>query len=378
MTLRSLLVRSGIVGCAAGLFLFGLLIQTSISDAMDVDWVGRQVGWAVIAVAAGAVVACVPTDWWLRRAWVGYLATLGLLALVPVIGVTRNNSKRWLELGVSIQPSELMKIAFIIAMARLLRWRRRDARAASLLLPGLLFAVPALLIFAQPDLGSALLFVPVALAMLFLSGLPGRQMATILAGGVASGAIGYAFFLQPYQRSRVLSTFQRDSLPLSERMLEGYQLEQSLRSIGIGGLDGQGLGAGLQNQMNALPYRHNDFVFAVVAEETGFIGAALLLALLVGLTWFVLRAALGTRDPGARLICVGVGTLLATQGLIHVGVNLGVVPTTGMTLPFVSAGGSSLVTYALALGLVVAVAGRRPIVFFGELAREQMQRLPAR
>ncbi|MEZ6196512.1 MAG: FtsW/RodA/SpoVE family cell cycle protein [Planctomycetota bacterium] len=373
--ITSFLPRLVILALAGALVAFGLVVQASVSDAMGVDLVTRQLQWCVVAAAAVILLAFVPYSWWVRHAYLVYGGSLFLLALVPVIGVVRNNSRRWLELGVSVQPSELMKFAFIIAMARLLRYRDEGSRAASLLVPGLFFAVPVLMIFAQPDLGTSLLFAPVALAMLFAAGLSVRRTAAILGGGVGFAVIGYAFFLKPYQQARVLSTFFRDRLTDADRLVEGYQLEQALHSVGIGGWWGEGWGAGAQNRMNALPYRHNDFIYSVVCEEWGFVGGLTLVLLMFALLLAIFRVAVATRDPEARLLAVGVGTLIGTQSVVHVGVNLGAVPTTGMTLPFVSAGGTSLLSFAFAIAIVLNLAGRSAFVFASDPVREQMDRL---
>lgn len=371
----SLLHRGTIALFAALLVGFGLIVQMSVEEASGADFVARQIQWCAIALGALAVVAFVPYAWWVRHAFLVYGACLGLLALVPVIGVVRNNSRRWLDLGVSIQPSEVMKIAFIIVLARLLRYRDGEGRWASLLVPGLFFAIPVLMIFAQPDLGTSLLFVPVALAMLFVSGLSLQRMAGILSAGVAFAGVGYLFFLKPYQQSRILSTFFHHRLTTSDRLVEGYQLEQAMRSIGIGGWFGQGWAEGAQNRLNALPYRHNDFIYSVVCEEHGFLGGLLLLGLVFGLVVAILRAGVSNRDPAARLIAVGAGTLIGAQSFVHVGVNLGIVPTTGMTLPFVSAGGTSLLTFAVLIAIVLNLTGRSAFVFGVDPTREQVERL---
>lgn len=370
------LVHRGIIALFAALLVgFGLLIQMSVEEASGADFVARQLQWCAIALGAVAVVAFVPYNWWVRHAFLVYGSCLGLLALVPMIGVVRNNSRRWLDFGVSVQPSEVMKIAFIIVLARLLRYRDGEGKWASLLVPGLFFAIPVLMIFAQPDLGTSLLFVPVALAMLFVSGLSLQRMGGILSAGVGFASLGYVFFLKPYQRSRVLSTFFPDRLTDSDRLVEGYQLEQSIRSVGIGGWFGQGWSDGAQNRLNALPYRHNDFIYAVICEEYGFLGGIFLLALVFALVVSILRAGVSNRDPAARLIAVGAATLIGAQSFVHVGVNLGVVPTTGMTLPLVSAGGTSLLTFAVLIAIVLNLTGRTSFVFGVDPTREQVERL---
>ncbi|MFT7616973.1 MAG: rod shape determining protein RodA [Planctomycetota bacterium] len=358
------------------LALAGLLIQTSILEVTGDFGHRTQWKWVFLSCAAAGIVPFLQFRMVMRRSYDIFVLTLILLALVPLIGVSRNFSQRWLEIGgFSLQPSELMKIAFVLALARLLRFRGDFSRFRNLVPAGALVALPVGLIFAQPDLSTAILFVPTALSMLFVAGAEKKHIGMILCGGALAASIVFAFFLEPYQRERVFSTFGSNTLTKAERAREGYQLEQSINSIAIGGFTGQGWSQGTQNRLNKLPYRHNDFIFAVLAEEFGFLGCTALFACILLLLLLVLRVAYLTRDVAGRLTCVGLGTMFACQSLVHIGVNLGIVPTTGMTLPFVSAGGTSLLTFSVAVSIVASIAKEPARGFGGPSVREQLARL---
>ena len=366
-----------LIGIVCGLLVAGgLVCLASISKAVPFSPEKGQLFWLAPALAIGLFAAIVPFDWFLRRAYFFYALGLGLLILVPVIGIERNGSQRWLLIGgQQLQPSEPMKVLCLLAMARYLRYRTGEWRLQSLFAIGGLAAVPVALIFLQPDLGTATLFVPAALGMLFVSGMDRRQLLVVMIGGMILAGASYSI-LEPYQKERILSTVMRHRLTPAQRQREGYQLEQSLRSVGSGRWFGAGWGDGVQNRLNKLPHRHNDFIFSVLAEEFGFFGGVFVLLLMALLVLLMFRVAMATREPGGRMFCVGAGILYAFQSIVHVGVTLGVVPTTGMTLPFVSYGGSALVTFAMMTGLVVNIArSRPPVLSGGDTTREQMERL---
>ncbi len=377
MTERRLII-AGIACLSLALVITGLTVQSSILDVTGDPGHRTQLKWVALSMVCAALVPWVRYTVMVRRSYEIYGLIMVLLLLVPVIGVTRNHSRRWLELGgLSVQPSELMKIAFVLALARLLRYRGDFTRFRNLIPAGILVALPVGLIFSQPDLSTAVLFIPTTLAMLFVAGAEKKHIGLILLGGALAGGFAFQFVLQPYQKERVISTLRSNSLTQAEMAREGYQLQQSIRSIAIGGFGGQGWAQGPQNRLNKLPYRHNDFVFAVLAEEFGFLGCLALFAAILLLLLLILRVAYLTRDVAGRLICVGLGVLFACQSLVHVGVNLGLVPTTGMTLPFVSAGGTSLLTFSIAMSVVVSIARQRVRGFGGPSTQEQLARLEA-
>ncbi len=363
---------------ALSLAICGLAVQSSVLDVTGNLGHRTQAKWVLLSVFAAGVIPFIRHRVLMRHSYLVFGAVLLLLAAVPIVGVSRNFSQRWLEVGgFSLQPSELMKIAFVLALARLLRYRGDFSKLGNLIPAGLLMALPVGLIFRQPDLSTAILFVPTTLSMLFVAGARKKHIAMILCGGALAAIFVFFFFLEPYQRERVTSTFGSGSMTKAELEREGFQLDQSIQSIGIGGMFGKGWANGTQNRLNRLPYRHNDFIFAVLAEEFGFVGCTLLFGSILTLLLLILRVAYLTRDTAGRLTCVGLGTMFAFQSLVHIGVNLGVVPTTGMTLPFVSAGGTSLLTFSVAMSLVASIVMQPSRGFGGLSIREQLARLEA-
>ena len=216
--------------------------------------------------------------------------------------------------------------------------------------------VPFFLVARQPDLGTALMYVPIALAVLFVGGLPLRAIVAMAVTGAGIAWAAFRFLLHPYQRERVISTFFRENLADYEQAREGFQLLQSLRAIEGGGVSGQGFRLGLVTQSGTMPHAYNDFIFATIAEEHGFVGAGLLLLGVLLLVLACYRVGFVCRDPAGRIICTGVGTLIAAQALVNAGVAIGMVPTTGIALPFLSSGGSALVSMMMAVGLVLSVS----------------------
>jgi cell division protein FtsW len=275
-----------------------------------------------------------------------------LVVLVPGLGVHVQGSSRWVGFGqFRLQPSELMKLALAVFSADLIT-RRLDEGAGDRRIIGPLLLVTAcagLLIVAQPDLGTAMVLAFIALSLLFVSGVRLGPVLKILAGLVGVGII--VAVASPYRRERLLSFLH----PAAHGSTSGYQVVQSLIGLGSGHLIGAGLGGG-QAQWGFLPNAQTDFIFSVIGEELGFIGAALTLLLLGAFVWFGIRAA--TRSPGrfGGLLGVGLVAWLASETLINIGAVVGVLPVTGIPLPFISYGGSSLVITMVAAGILVNIA----------------------
>ena len=294
--------------------------------------------------------------------WV-YLAALGgLVAVLSPLGSTINGSRSWIQLpgGFSIQPSELVKVALCVGLAMILAERRDRDQAPGVrdfVLAWAVALVPVGLVMLQPDLGSALVLVAMAFGVVAVAG----ASVWLLASVAVLGAAGVVAMIT----TRILSAYQRARLtafldPSVDPEGIGYQTRQVRLAIGSGGWSGQGLFEGAQTQRGVIPFQQTDFVFSVAGEEWGFLGAA---GIVVLLGFLVLRSLLvGARsDPFGQLVCVGVAVWFGVQAFENVGMNLGIMPVTGLPLPFLSYGGSSMFAAWLALGLVnnVHVAGRR-------------------
>ena len=293
------------------------------------------------------------------------LALLGLLAVLGPLGSTINGSRSWIELpGLSLQPAEFAKVALCVALPMVLAERgERGARppARDVLLAGVLVAVPVALVVLQPDLGSATVLVMIGLGVVTVSG---ARWPWITAAFVAMAAVVWAALFTPllsaYQRARLTAFLHPDADPGGI----GYQMHQVRLAIGGGGWTGQGLLHGRATQAGVIPFQQSDFVFSAAAEELGFLGAAALIALLGFVVVRGLLIAWHTQDSFGRLVAVGVSSWFLFQILQNIGMNLAVLPVTGLPLPFVSYGGSSMFACWIGIGLLLKVhsddAARRP------------------
>jgi cell division protein FtsW len=322
------------------------------SGAEGNPFFAKQVGAAVVGLFL--MVAIMQADYrWLRRPFVLYSCVAGVVVLLVAVlfGPEIQNTRRWFMVGgLSIQPSELAKLALIPYVAYQIEKKRDRLDSAMFLVPVIgLTAILAGLIALGTDMGSAvLLSIPVAL-MVFIAGLSWRWLSV---GGVvmaAFGALGIA--VQPYRLARLTSFLHPE-----DNALEGsYQLTQSLIAVGSGGIFGLGPGNSMQ-KLHFLPSPHADFVFSIVAEEMGFLGSVLFLALFVVLVWRGVEAGLHAPDGFGRYLAWGFTSIIGIQALLHISVALGLVPTTGIPLPFISHGGSSLVTTLMATGVILNVS----------------------
>jgi rod shape determining protein RodA len=283
--------------------------------------------------------------------WPAYATALLLLILVSVIGDVQMGARRWLHLGAfNIQPSEMMKWALIFVLAY---WfAAREARAGRDLLVALALALaPAALIIRQPDLGTTVVLLFATTAMLIAAGLPWRWLALALLGAVASMPFLW-HFMHGYQRQRVLSFLHPQSDPLGA----GYHVIQSTIAIGSGGLLGKGLLHGTQARLHFLPEQHTDFIFSVLAEEGGFIAVAFLMLLYTVLITRILIIGYRAHSRFGALVCIGIASIFMLYITVNIGMVSGLLPVVGVPLPFISYGGSALLTMLAALGLVMRVA----------------------
>jgi rod shape determining protein RodA len=288
------------------------------------------------------------------------LLHLPSLPFVPLV----RSARRWIELGpFRIQPSEFMKLALVLALARYLRFRSSYRHWRGLVAPFLLTIVPMFLILFQPDLGTLLMLLPVLLAMLFVAGARLRHLLSVLVVGGAVMPVFYLYGMQPYQRERIQVLFRQNTTDEAWQMDQGYQLRQSKIALGTGGLTGTGYGEGIFVQYrDLLPEEHNDFIFAIIGHQWGLLGGVLVILAYGVIVLCGLEVATVTNDPFGRLVAIGIVVMIAAQALLNICMNIGLAPITGMPLPFVSAGGSSLWANFLGLGLLVNVAQRRPLL----------------
>jgi len=350
------------VAAGAGLTLLGIAAIGTTHPHLA----GRQAVYAAVALVA-MLMAAGPDYRRLRRLapLLSLLAVILLVfVLVPMVPESlvrpRNGARRWINLGVTdFQPSELAKVAFVLTAAA---WARRDGGHRSVVGFGktfLLTLVPVGLILAEPDLGTALLFVPTLLAILWCGGARKRHVIAVLAAAVLATPMAYPL-LKPHQKARVDALIAQVQGDRRYEMDIGYQSARAMDLVGAGRVEGTGDRAALLIRHNHLPEAHNDMIFAVVACRWGLEGAGLLLLLLGVLVGAGLWVAAQCRDAYGRLLAVAITAMLATQALVNVAMTVGVAPITGMTLPLVSFGGSSLVVTWILIGLLVNIGLRRP------------------
>lgn len=359
--------------------------------ALLTRFAGRQVIWYVIGTAGMITMCLIDYRVMSRYSYVGYWAAIImlLLVIVPFIGSSRGGARRWIDFGFfSFQPSEFAKLALLMALANFLS-RPMD----ELKLPGNfgkalgMMALPFALILIEPDLGSALVLIPVGLAMMYVGGIPPKFLRRLIGGATIIVALlvvdvifappDWRFPIQNYQRIRLLVYFDRDHTAFAppaatqaelKRARElkknhSYNVRQALISVGSGGLTGTGWLKGKQNSLGYLPraVAHNDFIFSVLAEELGFIGSIVVIGLYAVVLFNGIRIAAQARDRLGRLVAVGVVALLFSHVFINIGMNIRMMPVTGVPLPLLSYGGSSTLVIMLAIGLLQNVHMHRRV-----------------
>jgi cell division protein FtsW (lipid II flippase) len=287
--------------------------------------------------------------------WILYLGLTASLVVLLLKGTFTRGARGWFALGpINVQPAEFMKIALVMVLANVLMYGRDLQRFRGLLLPIAIVAGPAFLILVQPDLGTTLLFIPTLLAMLFAAGARKRHLALIVTALLVAAPLLYCYGMKEYQRNRLISFMYPERVPPDMT----FQQRMSQLACSAGGLLGRGLGESGTSAPFNIPDRHTDFVYSIVAEDLGFAGSSFVLLLIAIYFSSSLRIAHQSREPFGRLLVVGLTTMFATQTFINLGMTLGVAPITGLTLPFVSYGGSSLLTCAISAGLILNVAAR--------------------
>jgi rod shape determining protein RodA len=344
--------------------LWGVAGVTKFAVANDPSYyLNRQILYACVGGAVLVAAALVDPDLY-RRYWRAiFIGTAAVIAFVLLVGHAAHGSTRWISLGFfTFQPSEFGKLLFVLAIAGMLAERQRDLSGweTTFRVVGL-GLVPVVLVFAQPDLGTALVYLAALAAMLFVAGVPWRQLAVLgsvvvllVVGVLWAGPAAGVSVLKGYQQQRLTCFTHPTTCSVDQR----YNVEQSKVTVGSGGFRGRGTNGSTQVKFGFLPESGTDFVFAGFAEQRGFVGAVILLGLYLLVLWRGLRVVTVARDLFSAIVAGGIVTALLFQIFVNVGMTMGIAPITGIPLPFVSVGGSSLIANLAAMGVLLAIHAR--------------------
>jgi rod shape determining protein RodA len=355
-----------LLGAVAAIVAYGLWAVAGITrydvEGNESYYVIRQ------AIAAGAgfagflLVLAIDPDRYRRAQKAIYVGTILMMVLVFPLADTTRGSKRWIDIGpFQLQPSEFGKLLFVLALAGFLADRVRRVGDPRVVLQVLgLGLVPILLVFKQPDLGTALVYAAGLAACLFVAGI--RWSHFVALASIAALALVSVVWLLPAVDVQVLEDYQTKRLNFTDLSSDpsgtGYNQTQSITAVGSGGLDGRGVEAATQTRLDYLPEHHTDFVFASLAEQRGFVGAALLLGLYLLIVWRGLRVVTIARDAYGAIVAGGIVIAFLFQVFVNVGMTMGIAPVTGIPLPFVTVGGSSMVANLIAIGVLQAIHAR--------------------
>jgi len=337
----------------------GFAILYSVAGGEWDPWASRQSVRFAMALLIMLGIAVTDIRLWMALSYPAWALGVVLLVAVEIVGATGMGGQRWIDIGfMRLQPSELMKIATVMALARYFHGRNYDLtkRLSSLFVPMFLILVPVALVVRQPDLGTGLMIVAGGAAVIFMAGLPAWLFVTAIV--MVAAAIPVAWqLMRPYQQERVLTFLNPESDPLGA----GYQITQAKIAAGSGGLTGKGFLQGTQSQLNFLPEMKTDFIFTVLAEEFGLIGGLILLTMYGIVLGYGLLIGIGCRSQFGRLLAAGLAITLFLYVFINVGMVMGLLPVVGVPLPLVSWGGSAMLTWLIAYGLILSVATHRHV-----------------
>lgn len=344
--------------CALGAVGIGMLISASGGDTEP--WAARQIVWFGAGLLVMLTVALIDIGFWLRAAYTIYGLAFALLVGVELLGAAVMGAQRWIDIGViQLQPSELMKIALVLALARYFHGIALESlgRIRTYIPPQLMILAPAAMILRQPDLGTALLVVLGGGIMLFLAGLKAWKIGVAVAIALGSGPVAWQF-LHDYQRERILTFFNPEADPLGA----GYHILQSKIALGSGGLLGKGYLQGTQSHLNFLPEKQTDFIFTMMAEELGFFGVTAVLLLYLAIATYGVVMSCRSSNHFGRLLGMGVTVTFFFHVFFNIAMVIGLIPIVGLPLPLISYGGSSMLSLMLGLGLLMCVHVNRDVV----------------
>lgn len=335
------------------LFAMGLLTMSSFGG--DNYFFNRQIIWFVVAIIIFFIASLI--DWrFLRRSGVVfslYLLSILLLALLFILGQVTNGAQSWFNLfGVSFQPADLMKLALIFLLAKYFTRRHVEiAHFRHIIISGLYALIPFALVLIQPDFGSALIIFMIWLGMIVVSGVPKKHLLLLFGLAAVALSLSWFFIFHPYQKQRIITFID----PLADIRGAGYNAYQSKVAFGSGQIFGKGVGFGTQSRLKFLPEYQTDFIFSSFAEEWGFVGVMLVFLLYGGIIWRILKIASLGASNFETLFGLGLAIYLMSHFVVHVGMNIGILPVTGLPLPFMSYGGSHLLMEFAGLGILMGM-----------------------
>lgn len=340
-----------LLGALAPFFLWSLLTLKAVGVAHDAFFY-RQIIWIAVGFLVMFVVASIE---WRVFSHSGvvlflYLGLVGLLILLFISGTRVKGALSWFSFSAaSFQPAEAVKLALILMLAKYFSYRHIDiARFRHILITGLYTAVPSVLILLQPDLGSVIIILAIWVGMTMVAGIQLKHFIVLAVCGLLIAATGWFYFLEAYQRQRIITFLN----PAADPQGAGYNALQSMIAVGSGELLGKGVGYGSQSRLQFLPESHTDFIFAAFAEEWGFVGIMLLLLFFGIVLWRVLAIGASSPTNFSKLFSIGFSIFMVVQAAIHAGMNMGLLPITGITFPFMSYGGSSLLVLFVGIGIL--------------------------
>jgi rod shape determining protein RodA len=321
-----------------------------------IDFTQKQFTWIAIAVFVFFICLIIDYHFFINASFVIYAIVMILLLLVIAIGGAKYGAKRWISVGgFTLQPSEIAKLGVILAVVKYLVWDIENRKTFRYIFwTGVIIIFPLYLIYKQPDLGTTLVFIPAVFAVLFVAGM--RWFYVIFAFISTLVAMPLAWnFLRPYQKARVITFLNPENDPLGT----GYSVIQSKIAIGSGGIIGKGWLGGTQNRLNFIPERHTDFIFSVVGEEWGFLGAFFIIVLFFMIAASGFNVARKAPDVSGKFLAIGLVTMFTVQTSVNLGMTIGLLPVTGIPLPFMSYGGTSLVVTMAMMGLLQNIYMKR-------------------